>query len=161
MDKDFKRCRAFTAPELLIVTAVIGILVSVAVPTFVQPLERQRIINAAEIILHDLRWARSEAIKRNTVFTVVFTDGGAGVWRYTTTPTVRTIDSADNKNFLGVAMTPSTTFTADTVSFNPVRGTANAGRVNLSSTNYAMEIRVSVLGRIRICGNIPGYIACP
>jgi type II secretion system protein H len=71
----------FTFLELLIVVAIIGILAALAAPSFAAVFDKQRITGAAEAVFADLRWARSEAIKRNRIVRVTFTTGST--WSYT------------------------------------------------------------------------------
>jgi len=51
-----------------------------AAPAFEDMLQRRRLVAAAEMIASDLRWAKSEALKRNMDVTVTFTAGAD--WAY-------------------------------------------------------------------------------
>ncbi len=148
----------FTLVELIVVIAILGILVSVAAPSFTRTIEKQHIVGAGEAVLLDLRWARSESIKRNTLVTVTFTDGSASAWQYAISPATKTVNSAIINDFDDVAL--SQNFNSNTLVFNPVRGTANAGTIILTSPNYTSNIVVSFLGRVRLCGNLSEYEAC-
>ena len=56
--------------ELVVTLAVLGILVSIAVPRMTQFIERQRLIGATNSLLNSMHYARSEALKRSHRVTV-------------------------------------------------------------------------------------------
>lgn len=56
--------RGFTAIELMVVVAILGILVALAAPSFTPILERWRVRSTADALQHSYYLARSEAIKR-------------------------------------------------------------------------------------------------
>ncbi len=147
-----------TLMDLIFVIAIVGILTAVAVPSFSNTIEKRHIVGAGEAMLLDLRWARSESIKRNKKVTVSFTDGGAGSWLYTIAPPTKTVNSAMINDFDEVAL--SQNFTGNSLKFNPVRGTANVGTIILTSPDYTLNVVVSLLGRVRLCGDVSGYEAC-
>jgi type IV fimbrial biogenesis protein FimT len=153
-----------TLVESMIVVAIIGILAALAAPSFSATLDKQRIIGAAEAVLADLRWARTEAIKRNKKVRVIFTTGSS--WSYTINvdPTgintlLKTVNSSDF---------PSTTLSTASfaggvayTTFDPVRGTnTNIGTATIISHNFSAGVVVSTLGRVRICGTMGGYEIC-
>ena len=143
----------FTLIELMIVIAITAILTALAVPSFSVTLDNQRISGAAEAVLSDLRWARSEAIKRNTEDPV---------------PVLATNDGILPKTVYGSDF-PSTTLSTASFSggvayttFDPVRGiNSNNGTATIESDHYTGDVIVSSLGRVRICGTLGGYAACP
>lgn len=155
--------------EIMVTLAILAILLMVAMPSYTAFIEKRRITSAAEVVLADVRWARSEAIKRNTRVRIAFTVGTAGNWSYSVLAdtdndndfsdeaSIKTVNGTefptvelDEANFSGNAVT----------TFDPIRGTAGAGSVFLSSSQHNARITVSVLGRSRICG-LAGYEACP
>lgn len=168
IDMNRPQSAGFTLIELMIVIAITAILTALAVPSFSVTLNTQRISGAAEAVLNDLRWARSEAIKRNTEVRVTFTSGSN--WSYTidTVPVLATNDGILPKTVYGSDF-PSTTLSTASFSggvayttFDPVRGTANNGTAKIESEhyNYSADVIVSTLGRVRICGTLGGYAAC-
>lgn len=58
-----RRSAGFTLVELLVTIAVLGILASVAAPSFTTMLEKRRLIAATEGVYAHLQFARSEAVK--------------------------------------------------------------------------------------------------
>ena len=58
--------RGFTIIEVMISLAVLGVLISLGAPGFVEWLQNQQIRAAAEATLNGLQVARGEAVRRNT-----------------------------------------------------------------------------------------------
>ncbi|WP_209316471.1 GspH/FimT family pseudopilin [Halomonas salinarum] len=70
------RARGFTLIELLLTMAVATILATVAVPNFVDMINRQRFATEFNSVLIGLNLARSEAIKRRENVSYVVTEDG-------------------------------------------------------------------------------------
>ncbi len=76
------KSRGFTLLELMVALVVLGIAVSIAVPSFGGMIDRQRIDSSLDVLLRGLRTARQEAIERNRPITVAPPAGGWSVgWR--------------------------------------------------------------------------------
>ena len=151
-----------TLLEVMVVVAIIGIIVAIAAPSFSTMLEKQRIKGAAEAMLADLRWARAEAIKRNKKVRVTFTTGSS--WSYTIngdpTGANTLLKTVNGSNFPSTALRRAR-FAGRVAytTFDPVRGTNN-GTVTITSNNFSAGVKVSTLGRVRICGSMGDYDAC-
>ena len=70
-----KKPRGVTLIELLVTIIILAILATMAIPSFTNLLERQRLINATEAIYSDMQNARSEAVKRSLQFVVSIQNG--------------------------------------------------------------------------------------
>mgnify|MGYP000110819166 CR=1 FL=1 len=74
--------RGFTLLELMVALVVLGIAVSIAVPSFGGLIERQRIDSSLDVLLRGLRSARQDAVERNRPVTVAPPPGGwSAGWR--------------------------------------------------------------------------------
>ena len=77
----------FTLVELLVTIAIVALLASLAVPSFRAMLVKRSADSAADILVSDLRFARSEAVKRSNIVTVCASSNGTscfgtgGLWR--------------------------------------------------------------------------------
>lgn len=176
------KCPAgFTLIELMIGVAVLAILLSVAVPSFQNLIERRRVTAAAESILSALQLARSEAIKQNSTVEVNFDTEDSGAWCYGLDDDLSTECDCDEKPwnctvagesrvvandgsnapFPGVVI--GTTGFGDDVEFSPPRGTADNGSVTVNGAGGgSITVAISNMGRVRACSDdgFVGYDPC-
>ncbi|MDD5461228.1 MAG: GspH/FimT family pseudopilin [Methylococcales bacterium] len=171
-----QRDSGFTLLEVMIVIAIIGIIAAMAVPSYQDMIERNRLKQVAEALKLDLQFARTEAIKRSQNVLVTRTPGSAGAWCYglstkascscaqvTKTATdyceIKRVSGIDfNTTNMGAAVGNNSTF-----SFR--RGTIGADSVTFSTNNYTARVVFSDVGRVRICtpsgsAGISNYPAC-
>ncbi len=66
--------RGFTLIELLVVITITAILVSLAAPSFIRLIQSTKITGAVNTFMADLRFARSEAIRRGETVTMCRSD---------------------------------------------------------------------------------------
>jgi prepilin-type N-terminal cleavage/methylation domain-containing protein len=76
-----KACHGFTLVEVVVTLAIIGIIATMAVPSFSSYFDKRRVIEAAEDLYSNMQLARSEAIARSTDIYVRFNTTGAD-WQY-------------------------------------------------------------------------------
>lgn len=70
----------FTLVELLFTIAILVILLVIAAPSFVDTLDRRRVINATEALVGQVQQARSVAIARNEEISIVFDKADDDSW---------------------------------------------------------------------------------
>ncbi|MEA3394776.1 MAG: GspH/FimT family pseudopilin, partial [Pseudomonadota bacterium] len=64
------RQSGFTLVELMVVVTIAVILLSLAAPSFRSMLVKRGVQSAADVLVSDLRYARSEALKRSSTVIV-------------------------------------------------------------------------------------------
>ena len=74
--------RGFTLLELLVTVAIVGILVSIAGPSFVDFLDRKRLAKAAEQIASHLQFVRTESLSRQQDLHISGNANGSANWIY-------------------------------------------------------------------------------
>jgi prepilin-type N-terminal cleavage/methylation domain-containing protein len=169
--------KGFTLIELMVAIAILGILVTLAAPSFNAFIDKYRVKRAADTVSAFLINAKSEAVKRNQPVTAV-AGGGGGNWCVGMTEEATCdcltagacqIDGVDRvvqgASFKGVSLNgpdPGHAF-----EFKPLRGTVSGNdTVELQSVNgLQINVRVGTVGRVRLCspsgsGNVGGYPVC-
>jgi type IV fimbrial biogenesis protein FimT len=171
-----KQSLGFTLTELMITVAIIGILASIAVPSFMDMIKRARLKTAAESIYADLQYAKMQSVKQNTAIRLIFTKASDTSWCYGVTDQ-DDCDCNDTSCSIienGTAILKVTssselsdmqlTSAAVTFSFNPIRSTAsNSEMILFNGTNY-LRVKTSIFGKISYCvpagDNWGGYYPC-
>jgi type IV fimbrial biogenesis protein FimT len=146
--------RGFSLAELLTVTAIIGIVTAVAMPSFLAMQPSMRLNGASREIFGKLMWARAQAVEENITYTVTF-------------PTNHSMTIIRDANANGVADAGETTESVDIQSDYPDctfnitngdatpnflgRGTTNGDTViTISNTAGSRVVTVTLTGNIKI-----------
>lgn len=154
------RSQGVTLVEVMVVIAIVAIVATFAVPSYQDMIERNRLKQAAESLADDLKFARTEAIKRSADSSLALSLSGSD-WSYTVSNggVLKTVQGSD---FQGISLNA-----AVTVTFSFRRGLPNAAiRPVLSSTHYQSAVDLTGSGRVTICTpagetGLPGYPTCP
>lgn len=138
----------FTMIELLITILVIGVLTTVALPSFRGFVLNQRIQNASFDIMSSLTLARSEAIKRNTSVDMIPNSGSwANGWAITAGTT-----NVDNRSAIGNGVTVTCFSGTTSTTPCPTLTYLNNGRLSGGAAN---SIQLSSTDNVaRRCINI-------
>lgn len=75
-----KSNQGFTLIELMVAVAVLAVIVGLALPTYTDLAERNRLRSASEALYSELQLARTEALKTKVPHYVIFEPGAAGAW---------------------------------------------------------------------------------
>jgi len=177
------QAKGFTLIELLTVVAITGIILAMAVPSLRDLILKNRLRGAAEEAQSMLQFARSEAVKRSEDVTLTIDEGDPPPWCF---GVARTVDSPcdctnETSCVLSIAgtnvlkrvesvdydgVTLDSNVTSDEVVFDHRRGITNDnGTLTFKNGRFQIEVRVSVLGRVKMCSpsgstKVWGYEDC-
>jgi len=174
LKKNQNTSKGFTLIELLITVVILGVLVSLAVPSFFEILERRKIVGATNLLHSDLLFAKTETIKRNKVIIVSFKNKGTTNWCYgmkedatcdCTTANDCAIDGIERvvkaNDFPNVSGTWD--YTGDITQFDALRGFSDPfGTATFSIGSGTASVVSTIRGQIKVCSNtgVGGYPSC-
>lgn len=165
------RHQGITLFELLTMLFIVGILATVAIPSFISLINRYRLTSTAESMYFALQEARSEAIKRNANVYFSFTTGDD--WCYGINASANCTCSTAGSCALnttsrlktGQMDLSATGYGSNYVYFEGTHGAANAsGSITFTlhgGTTY-LTINIGRLGNLTMCGSsdLSGYTTC-
>lgn len=163
--------KGFTLIELMVSLAVLSILLSIALPSFRDAFDRQRIKAAAETLQGNFYLAKTEALKtgKAAYFSV---QAGACYGFKLGAPCNCAVASGD-VDYCPLARTEiassgpvalfATSFDEDGATIDSVRGMSTSGSVTWKSQRgYVAKTAITLVGRVHVCspageGNLSGY----
>lgn len=168
MMKTRSRLRGLTLIELVIGLGILAVLMSLAVPSFGQYLQRQRLKAAAQGLELDLREARFEAARRGHPVYLNFRPGGDWCYALATTPdcdchepqTCR-LKTTRGSDLRGVHL-----LEAQGVRFDPATGqveTPGTAAIWAAAGGERVKVSVGAMGRPAVCteaGSLPPLPGC-
>lgn len=150
--------RGFTLVELLVALLVLGVLSSLAFPSFMSTFVRFRLEGAVNELSTDVQYTRAEALRRRESASLTVNAGGTSyaITAGAANTVLKTVSMPS-----GVTLTPNAA-----VSFENLRGTASDVSILGQATAYSLKLRVDVdaLGRVKLCApassGLQGYPSC-
>ena len=149
-----RRNSGFTMIELMVIIAIVGVLIAVAVPSFTESMAKRSLEGAANELNADMQYTKSQAVSVNGAVSMETSAHGHTV-------------SSTSATFKTLALDSKITLTSPvTVTFEPYRDFANAANaITLSHTQTSaqLQVKVDALGRIQMCspsGSFGGYVTC-
>ncbi len=168
-----------TLTELMVVMGILGVLASLAIPSYKGFQERYRLEGYAMALVTDIHYARSESVAQNRGLRISFgTDAGgtcylihSGNATNCTCNSDGTAQCADANNSIqksvGLATGLGVRVQSNVASilFHPSRGTSTpAGSISVIGQNgNSIRQVVNIMGRTRTCspqGTVSGYKVC-
>ncbi len=162
-------CKGVTLIEMMIALVVLGLLITLALPSYSTWIQNTQIRNAIESLSNGLRLARTEAVRRNVAVQMVIGPGASWTVSFGAPPAT-TIQSysgegaalASVSRFSGTP--PVADATATTITFNGLGrvvanmdGSASVTQIDVDSASNpgdARELRVAIdpaSGNVRSC----------
>jgi prepilin-type N-terminal cleavage/methylation domain-containing protein len=158
--------RGFTLIEVLFVTAIATLLLTLAIPTYADFSARHQLAAATDTLVLELRQTRYDAVQRGTTLYVTPNAGAHWCVVVSADPGCRCGQPQCALRTLDSAAFPDVTMTiAAPVRFDGRQGLADAGLVAVLSANrrFGTELQLSATGRPRVCASgaaMPNLPAC-
>jgi type IV fimbrial biogenesis protein FimT len=158
--------RGFSLLELIVASALVGVMAAAAVPSFGHAMARQRLTAASERLAADLAQARFDAVQRQQPLHVAMRAGDDWCWAVASAPLadcrvaspamLKQVRAADHP---GVQLTR-----ALTASFDPAATTvaAGLGATLRNAEGEERRVQLTPLGRASVCtpAITPGANTC-
>lgn len=148
-------CGGFSLVEVAVVTAVLGVLASMALPSIAQQFARWNLQSAAQRLASDIGQARHEAARQGRTLHLQVQPGERWCWSVSEVPGCTCQEARHCQRQLARASDhPGVVVeTAATLSFSPTAHGPGAPSSLLLSSRHGeqLEVRLTPLGRARVC----------
>ena len=153
----------FTVIELMAVVLITAVLLTLAVPAFLDLLARRRLEGAANELSTDLHYARSEAVSRQLDVALTTLASGTGYKITVSLPAPREIKRVNLPAEMTLTGGVSLTYTG--LRGIPLETSGGDESIKLSSSRTAAQLQVdnNFMGRVRLCSpdsSFKGYATC-
>ena len=159
-----QKSAGFTLLELMIAVVVVGILATIALPSFREFIERSNVRSSAESVLNALQLARAEAVRRNEQITFTLGSGtGATSWQVADsagTVIQQSRSSGEGSAVVTATLTPAAATTLVFNGFGRVVGAGGLSTIVFGSAGTSLTVQVEIQapgGLVRMCN--PGVTA--
>ncbi|HLA26618.1 MAG TPA: GspH/FimT family pseudopilin [Syntrophales bacterium] len=149
----------FTLIELMIVIAIMGIMMALAVPSYQTYMAQRRLNGAARQVMSDLMAARMKAITQNNEFKVFFPGSHSGALSGNHQYQILDDDDDDGASSTDEAIEIKdiqTNYTDVTMNannnpvFSPKGTVTNLATVTLSNSRGSKTVSIAITGRVKI-----------
>jgi len=153
-----QKSTGFTLVELMITVVIVGILATIALPSFREFIERSNVRSSAESVLNALQLARAEAVRRNEQVTFTLGSGtGATSWQVTDAAGNVVQQSRSSGEGSATVTATEAPVGATTMVFNGFGRVVGAGGLStivFGSAGTSLTVQVEIQqpgGQIRMC----------
>lgn len=152
---------------MMVAIVVAAILLTIAIPSFLDAIDKGRLKGAADNLLTDMRYAQAEAMKTNVAVTATFTPGSS--WSYTLTTTPAKTNLGSDYKGSSLAVSTAVASAANAITFDPRRNTigptpAAVEKMVTITSKYGRVLCLEVTpeSAMRLCttSGLVGYPAC-
>ncbi|EHR70193.1 prepilin-type N-terminal cleavage/methylation domain-containing protein [Burkholderiales bacterium JOSHI_001] len=160
------RSRGFTLLELMLAVTLVGVLASMALPSFGSAVSRQRLKTVSQTLAVDMAEARHEAVRSGRPLKLVVREGRDWCWAITdradadchqsVSGAFRQARAVDHPGLNLLQATGATFGTTDGVALQ------QGGAMMETAIGDRVRVRLSPLGRTSLCSpnGAPGFVPC-
>lgn len=153
-----RKATGFTLLELMITVVIVGILATIALPSFREFIDRSNVRSSAESVLNALQLTRAEAVRRNELITFTLGSGtGATSWQVTDSAgnvIQQSRSSGEGSAAVTVVKTPVAATNLVFNGFGRVVGAGGLDTIVFGSAGVSLTVQVEIQqpgGQIRMC----------
>ena len=155
--------RGFTIVEVMVVVAILGILGSIALPSFLNSIHQRAVANLAVDMANDIQMAKSEALKSRTNVQFVVANDNSG-HQVVSNPGASQVQlksvAYSSYSSVTVAANGSRTITFSGTFNRPAEALTNSDYFTASRGSANLRVQVNPAGLVTICGGFGGHPSC-